>query len=198
MSLRARSLLAAAVLGLAALFVPPAPNARADEPVEEVEDVDVVATPAASGPAEDEGVLGLYGKLHPAMVHLPIAWVFLVVLLDLLTFGLGRADHARFGLFTLGAAVLSVVPALTSGLVRGEVLEAQANLLPLVEAHEAVMFVMAPVLGLAFVLRLVLRDKLVGANRVAYLLLLGTAALLIGYGGHLGGRIVFGPDHLPF
>lgn len=188
----------AALVALAALTSPPTSGAiAADDPVEDVEDVEVAAV--AEAPCDEPNTLvATFGKLHPAMVHLPIAWVFLVLLLDALTFGLGRAEYARFGLFTLGAAVVSAVPAMVSGLLRAEVLEAQPPLAPLVEAHETLMFVMAAVLLAAFVLRLVMRHRLTGLARAVYLGLLVVTAALVGYGGHLGGRIVFGPDHLPF
>jgi len=197
MAARARVLQAVLLLVVAVVSVLPSRPVLADE-VEEVEDVDAVAAPPVAPCPPDTGPLGVFGKLHPAMVHLPIAWVFLVFLLDVLTFLVGKAEYARFGLVTLGLAVASAIPAMASGLVRGEVLETQASMEPLIEAHETTMFVMVGVLSLAFVVRVLRRDHLVGWSRWVYLGLMAAAVGLVGYGGHLGGRIVFGPDHLPF
>ena len=48
------------------------------------------------------------------------------------------------------------------------------------------------------IIRLARRNKLEGALRWIYLLLLIIASVVVGFGGHLGGQLVYGEQHLPF
>ena len=170
------------------------------EEIEEIEEIEEVA-PAVVGDAAAEpqgGTWELVGRLHPSLVHFPIAWLLLLVLLDLFTFALRREALAPVGLGLLGLTALSFVPAVATGLLRGEVLEEQAALHDLVETHETLMLVTAGLVAAALVLRLARRDRLTGASRAVYLGLIVGAAALVAVGAHWGGKIVFGPGALPF
>lgn len=170
-----------------------------DDGIEEIDDIEEVEVIQATGTTTGEdGLLVVLGKLHPAIVHLPIAWLFLLLLFDIAVMFLGREELERASLYVLIGTALSFVPALASGLLRERVLGKQPLLLPLIETHEAIMFAASGALFLALVLRLSLAKRLTGKLQGAYIGLITLAVALVAIGGHWGGKIVFGPGHLPF
>jgi uncharacterized membrane protein len=185
-----------AVGSIALAQTPPAPAAADD--IEEVDDVvEVKAAPAVAtaGPA---GVSDLLGRLHPAVVHFPIAWLLLLLLLDLGAFVLRRDACERCGVVVLAVAVASCLPALASGLLREDHVGSAPGMADLVGVHEGLMFAVTGVAALALALRLARRNRLAGGWKAAYLALVAAAAVLVGVGGHWGGKLVYGKDFLPF
>jgi len=182
---------------------PAAPAAApAVDDVEDVEDAAVVErAPATAVTAIDGGNGGwrdVVGRFHTAVVHLPIGWLLMVLLLDALAFGLGRNELEAAGLWALGGALLSFVPAIATGLLRQDFVSQAPGVRALVETHETLIFVTAGVASAAFLWRLAHRRDLVGAKRGAYLALIGVAAALVALAGHWGGKVAWGADYLPF
>jgi len=171
-----------------------APLARADEEVEEVEEVEAVAVEAPAAP----GLPDLVGRFHVAVVHFPIAWLAITLLLDLLAFGLGRRELQTAGLWTLGAAVLSYAPGVFTGLLRQGFVSQAPTVRELVESHERLILASLAVAAAAFAWRWWHRRSLEGGRRGIYLALLAAACALVFAGAHLGGKVAWGPDHLPF
>lgn len=183
--------------------------AKADD-VEEIDDVKEVTPPPAAADARPGEVpspwapRSFIGALHPAVVHLPIGWMVMVLLIDLGAFLLSRKEFESFGPWALGATVVSFVPGLITGLVRegtrvGQVAEgpAREELVRLVATHETLILVSAGLATLALVVRLALRNRLDGAVRGVYLTLVGAATVLVAVAGHWGGKIS-GTNSLPF
>ena len=203
---------ALATVGVPAWAAEPAPAAAAggDEPAaaggeEEIEEVaeeavTVKAAPVATAAdAEAERGIGpTLGRFHPALVHLPIGWLLMVVLLDLVALRRGYEGFSQAAHFALGGTVLSFVPAIVSGLLREASYEAPADVHEIIETHELVMFVTLGVVVAALALRTWRRHQWSGAPRTVYYGLILAAAGLVAYGGHLGGQAVFGADFLPF
>ncbi len=139
------------------------------------------------------GFVELLGRFHPALVHVPIAWLLLVVLLDVLTFSLRRDGFGRWGLYTLIGTTVALLPACLTGLLRaGPVAAASPAAASLVAVHRGVMLGTIALTAVALAVRLGRRNRLEGAWKAAYLALIGTAFALVMIGAHLGGRIVFG------
>ncbi|MDD5011642.1 MAG: hypothetical protein PHQ00_05925 [Phycisphaerae bacterium] len=168
---------------------------QAGEEVEELEDITEVAP--VKTPAEPTFIETI-GRFHPAIVHFPIAWITLLVLLDFMGFAKGSLECRKWGIYILGLTVISAIPAVFTGFLRGGVVEQVPEIHGLVEAHEAVMLSFTVVTAIAFAVRLSRKNELTGAYKLIYLALLGIAGLLVMIGGHLGGKLVFGPDYLPF
>ena len=193
------------LLAATLLMVPAA--ARAEEPkpaaaaadVEDLDDVQEVAPAKAPDAPPPSGVVAVVSKLHPAFVHIPIGWLLMVLLLDLAAFALGRVEFGRWGLFALIGTALSLIPAGVSGMLREDGFAgAPASTMSLIGTHKSLMMSMAAAVLVALVLRVSRRNRLDGFWKGAYLALVVAAFGLIVVGGHLGGKIVFGSDHLPF
>ena len=174
--------------------------------VEEVEDLEVVEVVEPNGAgagapeaaARSTGLAELAGRTHPLLVHLPIGFLLLLLLLDVAGLALGRDAFRAVGPWVGGLTVLSFVPAAVSGLLRYAYPPYDRVYDGLVYAHRNVMLVTAALMAVAFALRLSRRNRLAGAWKAAYLVLLVGAVALLTYGGHLGGKLVFGEDYLPF
>lgn len=185
-----------ALASLWLLALAPAALALADGP-EEVEEVEEVQTVQSGAPGEARGTLDVVGKLHPVLVHFPIAWLLLLGLVDGLTFGLRRERWARAGLWLLALAVLSAVPTVVTGLLRASHVQDPKLVEELVE-HRNLGLLTLGAATLALVLRLIRRNKLDGLWRLAYLALIAGAVGLVIATGHHGGMLVFGENYFSF
>jgi uncharacterized membrane protein len=189
-----------ALASLWLLALAPAALASADGPeeVEEVEEVEQVQTVPSGAPGQARGAtLDVVGKLHPLLVHFPIAWLLLLGLVDGLTFGLRRERWARAGLWLLALAVLSAVPTVVTGLLRASHVQDPKLVEELVE-HRNLGLLTLGAATLALVLRLIRRNELGGPWRLAYLALIAAAVGLVIATGHHGGMLVYGENYFSF
>lgn len=186
-------------LGSIAIAQPaPAPAAQADDDIEEVDDVVEVKVAPVAASTGVAGLPDLIGRLHPAVVHFPIAWLVLLFLFDLGAFVLRKESCERCGVVVLAVAVASCLPALASGFLREDRMGATPEMDALIDVHKLLMLAVTGVAALALVLRLARRNRLAGGWKAVYLALVAVAAALVGAGGHWGGKIVYGKDFLPF
>jgi uncharacterized membrane protein len=175
-----------------------------DEGVEEVEEVEVKpleATKAAGPGAEPRGAADLAGRLHPLLVHFPIAWLLLLLLLDLVTFGLRRRSWERAGRWLLLLTALSFAAAIVTGLLRAAGMPIEGPVVERLSQHRTAALVAGGLCLAAAALRglaLARGWTLAGPLKAIYLLLVVLAALGVMVGGHLGGKMVYGEEYLPF
>ncbi len=171
-----------------------------DEEIEDVEDVEEVAVVTASG-APGAAAPGLYeytGRMHPAVVHFPIGWLVLLLLVDLGAFVLRRSGWEKWGLYVLIGTVASFVPAIVTGFIRGNHLPNDAGVLAEMADHRNLALVMAGLTTLALGIRLWRRNDLQRAYRYVYLLLIVASSALVLLTGHEGAKMVYGENYLPF
>lgn len=169
-----------------------------DEEVEEVEEVQVKPVPTSGGAATARpGAADLAGRLHPLLVHFPIAWLLLLLLLDLVTFGLGRRTWERAGQWLLLLTALSFAAAVVTGLLRASGMQVEGSVAERLSQHRAAALVAGGACLVAAALRRLapIRGR---ARAAVYLLLVGLAVLAVLVAGHLGGKMVYGEDYLPF
>jgi uncharacterized membrane protein len=196
-------LLACLVLPVAARADTGAPAAGAAkspaaEEVVEVEDVEVEVVDAAPGAAAGPrgGTADLLGRLHVAIVHLPIGWVLMSLLLELLA--LRRRELAPAGAWVLAGAVVSFVPGCVTGLLREGFVSPAPAVRALVQTHETLALTAAGLAIVALGLRLAFRKDLSGIRRTAYLAVLAASAATVAAAGHWGGKVAWGATNLPF
>ncbi len=188
-------LLSLALLLLLLAGATPAPLAASAEhdPSTEIEEVHEVGhqAPPPSG-------IQLLGRMHPSLVHFPIGWLSLTFLLDLALYLLRKDWLRRASFVALGASALSFLPALGSGLLLGDELSKGEAMSSLMAWHRNLNLVVIALCWTAFLLRAWKKNDLQGWPRAGYLLLEMAAVAVLTVAGHLGGRMVFGPDYLPF
>lgn len=182
-----------ALLAMAQEQAAPASDVEEIETIEEV--APVAVAPAAIDTSAGGSLKRLLGRFHPLLVHFPIAWAMLLLLVDLATFALRRPWQTFGYLLGIGVA-LSVFPVVTSGLLRMSTMGASGELLELVVDHRNLALAASSVLLVAVALRVARRNDLIGFTRTAYLGLLLVATALIGLTGHYGGMVVHGKDFL--
>jgi uncharacterized membrane protein len=164
--------------------------------VEQIGDVQTVSPGEVEG--KPSGLSDLIGRLHPALVHFPIAWLVALALVDFVGLVLKREAWQRAGIFVLAGTVLSLVPTAATGLLRAAHMPSDAAVHALLVTHRGLNFAVAGLVVAAFVIRLLRRDRLQGPSRVVYLTLVFAATALVLVAADFGGRMVYGPDYLPW
>lgn len=143
---------------------------------------------------------GALGHLHAAWVHLPIAWLLLWALVEVLSL---ISDHAALRPSALTLAVLTLLsfaPAALSGLCRLDELASTTHGYDTAEAlvHRNLIFAAAGLCAGCLVLRLIVWRWPNMFCRLLCLMGVVTACAITSYSAHLGGRMVYGADFLPF
>lgn len=203
--------------------------AAADDDIEEVESVTAEPQKAGTTPdgaaapstlpagAQEDHVLGVVpnaaaplgtlpwlagalGHLHAALVHLPIAWVLLWALVEMLGLISDNKALAPSALTLAVLSTLSFAPAALSGLCRLDELASTTHGYDTAEAilHRNLIFVAAGLCGGCLVLRLIMWRWPNMFCRVLCLFGVVAACAITSYSAHLGGRMVYGADFLPF
>ena len=188
-----------------------AKSAEAVEAVEAVETVDVgggaVAATAAATPGAPPSPTGgtpltmtqVIAHLHPALVHLPIAWAVLWALWELLA--LRYAARFRPTVVVLAwFCVAAFVPATVTGLLHLQELPEAADVRAPALLHRNIIFACAAssLILAALATRWHRRGPPGRAMVIANLLALWLQVGAIGYAAHVGGKMVYGDDYLPF
>jgi uncharacterized membrane protein/YHS domain-containing protein len=148
---------------------------------------------AARADSEREPLLG---RLHPAIVHFPLAGLPLALLGFLVWLATGREAFARADVPPLIVATLAAVAAVVTGNIAHDAMRFSESLQVIVERRQ---FASTTVMVIAICLsgcRLWRWNRLTGGWRWTYGCGLLLASGLLGYTGYLGGSLVFGPDHL--
>jgi uncharacterized membrane protein len=176
-----------------------APAMAAGDPapaLEQIGDVQTVTPSEVEGKPSDVG--DLVGRLHPALVHFPIAWLVGLAIIDFFGLVCRRAKWQRVGVFLLAGTVLSLLPTAATGLLRAAHMPSDATTHALLVTHRSLNFAVAGLVLAAFALRLWRRNCLQGWWRISYLVLLFAATGMVLLAAHFGGRMVYGPDYLPW
>ena len=130
-------------------------------------------------------------SVHPLVVHFPIALLLVALLLDVLALALKRPGLHRVALWNLSLGTMGAAAAVRTGLWAAEIAKHTFEIHQVMELHRK-LGVATLVLGVLVVAwRLWKRDQLgIRARAVTLVLMLAIAGTL-GYGAHLGGRLVY-------
>lgn len=136
------------------------------------------------------------GRLHPAIVHFPIAGIILAFLSFAVWIVTGRDAFARADAVPLLVGTLAAVAAVITGNIAHDSMRLSTSLHAILERHQtagtAVMILALCLSGL----RIWRWNHMIGPWRWLYGVGLFVAVVLVGLTGFLGGSVVFGPDHL--
>jgi uncharacterized membrane protein len=171
---------------------PQTTKAGGGEPIEEVQEV----TPVES--ASPPGAWSVVGKLHPALVHFPIAWVMLVQMIDLTAVFTRRKEWTTVGLYLLILACLSFIPAAATGLIRAGAMSKDLEIQTLLSYHRNLNIAAGLICAGGLAVRLAMRNSLQAKWKWVYFLFMWSCGAALFIAGHLGGKMVFGSDYLPF
>lgn len=150
--------------------------------------------PVGAGP-EVQGK-SIWGQLHPAIVHFPIAGLPLALLGWILATWTQKPEFALADLPPLFVAALGAGCAYLTGTAAAAGAQFSPRLHDIAERHESAGTIVLVVSLLLLALRLWHRHGLRGAWRWVYGGGLLIASGIAGAAGYLGGCLVFGPDHL--
>ena len=146
------------------------------------------------------GSAAALGHLHAAFVHMPIAWVLLWALVELFSLISENGALNPSALFLGFLTLLSYAPAALSGLCRMDELASASKGYDAAEAllHRNLIFTSAGLLGVCMFLRLINWRWPNMFCRLLCLMGVFGACVLTTYSAHLGGRMVYGAEFLPF
>lgn len=170
----------------------------AAEEIEEVENVEEIEVVDDVSEVKQAGLFQTIGRFHPVVLHFPIAWLILLVLVEMavLTGFAGGLD--RWATILLALTVLSFIPAIVSGLgIASAHANASAEFTEHMVLHRNLNIASALVLLVAGVVRLALGKNAGTGARIGYFVLVLAAAALMVVGSHIGGEMVWGEDFIP-
>ncbi len=138
----------------------------------------------------------LLGRLHPAIVHFPVAGIPLALLGFVIWVATGRDAFAKADVPPLAIGTLAAVVAVVTGNIAHDAMQFSPAMHEIVERHQ-IASTTAMVIALCLLaLRIWRWDTLTGRCRWVYGGGLILTSAVLGLTGYLGGSLVFGPDHL--
>lgn len=140
------------------------------------------------------------GKLHPAIVHFPIAFVAGAALVELWQFRRNRKNNyfspSSTARVLAGLGAVSAGTAVAAGFACAESAGHTGSTAPLLDDHRTLGVVACAAAVLAVVAGAVASRSATSGRYYIYQILLSLSALLVLFAGHDGGRLVFGEDYL--
>jgi len=130
-------------------------------------------------------------SVHPLVVHFPIALLLTAVLLDVLALGLKRPGLHAAALWNLWLGTIGAGVAVLTGRWAAEIAKHTFEIHQVMELHERLGIATLILGGLVVAWRLWKRDRLGRRARIATVGLMFAIAGTLGYGAHLGGRLVY-------
>jgi len=132
--------------------------------------------------------------LHPALVHMPVAWLLLLFFLEWLLVFRPQfiAEPARVGLWAL--TIVSFIPSLATGFVFSEWVYADTDMevmQPILD-HRNLILLSTGLLAVGWFVR----KRHLSGPATAIILTLAMIAMTLG--AHSGGILVYGEDYFPF
>jgi len=148
-------------------------------------------------PTTVEQAYDLTGKLHPLMVHWPIAMLIGAFLAECLTMIFGREKLGPAVTFMLVIGTLGAGAAVASGWIFADI---QGYAEETTDRHRWTGVATLVWAVVTFVLLMLTRRsaETVGLRRIWFRIALFMLAILVGLTGHFGGILTWGKDHLPF
>ena len=130
-------------------------------------------------------------NLHPITVHFPIALLFSAFAVETLALLLKKPAWHRFSLANLILGALGAGVAVLTGRQAEGMAKHSFEIHEVMKRHETIGVLVLSSTLLVMGWRLVSQDRLKGRSRWLACTLLGITCLLMAFGAHLGGRLVY-------
>lgn len=130
-------------------------------------------------------------SVHPLVVHFPIALLLTALLLDGLAMILKRPAWHRVALWNLSLGTVGAGIAVLTGSQAAEIAKHSFDIHQVMELHRKLGIATLVLGALVTAWRLWRRDRLGKTSRGLTMLMLLVMAATLGYGAHLGGRLVY-------
>lgn len=140
--------------------------------------------------------LRLVGRLHPLVVHFPIALLLTAVMVEVFRLVRRKPRPSPTALTCMGFGVAFAAAAIASGLANEQFESHGRALAPAIDRHQVLGIAAGSIGGAALLLGLINLKSARRGWRAAYVLSLVLTAAAIGVTGHLGGSLVYGDDYL--
>jgi uncharacterized membrane protein/YHS domain-containing protein len=144
----------------------------------------------------EEGHAPLLGRLHPAIVHFPLAGVPLALLGFLAWIATGNNAFAKADALPLVVGTLAAVVAVLTGTTAHDSMQFSPSMHRIVGQHQIVSTAVMVAALFLTALRAWRWNTLAGRWRWVYGGGLLLTSAMLGLTGYLGGSLVFGPNHL--
>lgn len=143
----------------------------------------------------EEKAMPFLARLHPVVVHFPVAGVPLAFLSVLIWLATGREAFSKADIPALLGAAAGAVVAVITGNVRHDTMRFGATLHEIVEQHQVAGTTVMVLCLVLVVFRIWRWNRMTGTWGWLYAGGLAVVALVVGVTGYLGGSLVYGPDH---
>lgn len=130
-------------------------------------------------------------SVHPLIVHFPIALLLTAVGLDLVALILTRPPLHRVALWNLTLGTLGAGVAVWTGYRAADIAKHSFEIHQVMELHRKLGIATLILGSLVVIWRLWKRDQLGSRVRLLILLVMLVMTGTLGYGAHLGGRLVY-------
>jgi uncharacterized membrane protein/YHS domain-containing protein len=140
----------------------------------------------------------LLGRLHPVIVHFPVAGIPLALLGFAAWLATGREAFAKADVPPMLVGTVAAVAAVATGNIAHDSMSFSPTLHEIVERHQLMATTVMIISLVLTAIRLWRWNRMSGSWRWIYVGGLVILAALLGFVGFLGGSLVFGPDHLKF
>jgi uncharacterized membrane protein len=129
--------------------------------------------------------------LHPTLVHFPIALLLIGAMLSLIALWRWREHLQDVAFWALLSGWLLTLPAIISGLIDKNDLQADSVANQVADQHTTAIFVMWGLFGLALYFQYRWRSDMTSGQRWMLTGLFVIASIVLVFAGHLGGRLVY-------
>jgi uncharacterized membrane protein len=132
-------------------------------------------------------------NIHPYFVHFPIAILSVGLLWDLLGILLKKESFKNAGWWAQLFGTVAIVITGITGLIAANTVIHSGAANEIIETHETIGMIVSGVFILLFIWRSFLKTALPShrLQQIVYLLIGGLAVLIMLYGAHLGGILVY-------
>ncbi|MEE9554011.1 MAG: DUF2231 domain-containing protein [candidate division Zixibacteria bacterium] len=130
-------------------------------------------------------------NLHPMIVHFPIALIVVVAICDLIGIVSARRSFIQTANIVSVFAGVGAVMAVISGMLAEESIWHPGPAHEILETHEMFGFIFLGVIIITVIFRLAIGDKIYDRFKWIGFILALIASGIVGYGGYLGGEMVY-------